>query len=96
MAEKIMNLVLFVPVGLLTGVVFRNEKWYYVVLSSLLLSVIIELLQFMLNRGYAEVDDIIHNTIGAILGFGLFCLFEWIYKKILKLIPNHDNNTSHT
>lgn len=96
MAEKIMNLVLFVPVGLLSGIVLRNTKWYYVILSSFILSVIIEILQFVLNRGYAEVDDVFHNTIGAILGFGLFCSFEWMYKKILKLIPNHDNNTSHT
>lgn len=74
MAEKIMNLVVFIPVGFLIRVTSRRFKWYYVLLFTVLLSLSIEFLQFVLARGYAEVDDVILNTLGALLGFGLYCI----------------------
>ncbi len=72
MAEKIMNLVVFVPIGALIGVANRGLKWYHVLLISVLLSVSIEFFQFVLKRGYAELDDVIHNALGAAIGFGLY------------------------
>lgn len=85
MAEKIMNLVVFAPIGMLIGMVNRSLKWYHVLLASALLSLSIELFQLVLKRGYAELDDVIHNALGALLGYGLYLLFAWIWRKIVRL-----------
>ena len=39
-----------------------------VVISGMLLSVIIELVQLGFSIGYLEVDDVIANTLGTIVG----------------------------
>ncbi|MBQ1410546.1 MAG: VanZ family protein [Oscillospiraceae bacterium] len=40
-----------------------------------LLSLGIETLQFVLGSGISELDDLILNTIGAVMGYGLACLW---------------------
>lgn len=85
MAEKIMNLVVFVPVGALIGIADRRLKWYQVLLVSALLSISIEFFQFVLKRGYAELDDVIHNAIGALIGFGFYCILALIWRKTVGL-----------
>ena len=70
--EIIMNVIVFVPVGLLLGLAFNKMKWKWVLLFSLLLSASIEILQFVLHRGFSELDDIMHNTLGCLIGFGIY------------------------
>ena len=67
-----MNVLMFFPLGLLIGCVFKNISWKKVLIASLCLSVLIEFLQFLLKRGFAELDDVMHNTLGAVIGFGLY------------------------
>ena len=42
---------------------------------GLFLSFAIESLQFVLKKGLAETDDIIHNTLGCLIGYGIYTLF---------------------
>lgn len=83
MAEKIMNLAAFIPVGALTGMSFRNLKWYHAMLFAMLLSMTIEGMQFVFRRGFVEVDDVIHNALGAALGYGFYSLFVRIWRMIV-------------
>ena len=69
LSENIMNVVVFVPVGLLLGLCFRSMTWYRALLIGMCLSVGIESLQFIFLRGFSEFDDIFHNTLGCTLGF---------------------------
>lgn len=68
-----MNAVLFYPAGLL-GCAVLPERWNkvrkVVLLTGLfaLLSIGIEYTQYRFGLGLAEVDDVIHNTLGALLG----------------------------
>lgn len=82
MAEKIVNVTLFIPLGMLLPIAFREIKWYNVLLISVLISISIEVMQFVLYRGYSEVDDVIHNTLGALIGLGLYGLFVGIIKRM--------------
>ena len=41
----------------------------------------IELVQLMSRRGLFEFDDIIHNTIGTAIGFGLIVLIQKLIGK---------------
>lgn len=66
-----MNLVLFVPIGLSLPFVFRgkiSKKVLLTVLFGFVLSVTIEMSQYLFALGFAETDDIICNTLGTIVG----------------------------
>ena len=78
--ENILNVLVFIPIGLLLGCGFRTMNWRGVMLIGVGLSVIIEVLQFVLGRGFSELDDVIHNTLGCMIGYGVYKLFQvsWI------------------
>ena len=69
LAENIMNVVVFIPVGLLLGIAFKQMTWWKALLIGCSISVTIEALQFFLMRGFSEVDDVMHNTLGCIIGW---------------------------
>lgn len=75
-SEGIMNIVMFVPVGLLLGFIIRGMNWWRAVLAGFLLSVAIETLQFVSNKGFFDLDDIFHNTLGCMFGYGMFRLIQ--------------------
>ena len=66
--ENLMNVVVFIPVGLLLGIAFKQMTWWKVLLIGCGISVAIESLQFFLKRGFSEVDDVMHNTVGCMMG----------------------------
>lgn len=79
-----MNAVLFYPAGLL-GCGLLPQRWrkiYKVLLLTIpfaLLSIWIEYTQYRFGLGLTETDDVIHNTLGTLLGV-LACdtLATWI------------------
>ncbi len=67
----ILNILMFVPIGfLLTFVPKKKPAFYKVCIGGFLISLLIEFIQFISNRGLTEVDDLINNTIGAMIGYG--------------------------
>ena len=74
-----MNVVLFYPVGLLT-VILLPQKWHPVIRIVLigfiftLMSAGIEYAQYAYALGQPEVDDVIHNVLGTMIGGGFGCL----------------------
>lgn len=75
--ENLMNVVIFMPIGLLLVCVFRSMNWKRVLMIGLCLSVGIEVLQFVMRRGFSEVDDVMHNTLGCLIGYGVFSLVRF-------------------
>ena len=70
--ENILNVILFVPIGFLAGCGLRGVTWKKVLLLGGGFSVFIELLQFVFKKGFCETDDVIHNVLGCIIGYGLW------------------------
>lgn len=68
---NLLNVVMFVPVGVLLKCAFINNTWKQAILAGSILSTTIELSQFILSRGLCEVDDVIHNVLGCMLGYML-------------------------
>ena len=71
--SNFMNVVLFYPIGLLATALLpkRWAEWSRCVLTILLcisLSAGIEYVQYICSLGQCEIDDVIHNTIGALTG----------------------------
>ena len=70
--ENILNVLLFVPIGFLAGCGLRGMTWNKVLLLGGGLSVCIEVLQFIFKKGFCETDDVIHNVLGCLIGYGLW------------------------
>ena len=67
--ENLLNILLLLPAGiLLPGVFNREMKWWQGLLFGVMISSAIELCQLVLCRGLFEFDDIIHNSLGCMLG----------------------------
>ena len=47
-----------------------------------ILSIAIEALQFLMMRGFSEIDDVIHNTLGCMIGYGLYLMVYSTYSRI--------------
>ena len=65
--EDVGNIILFIPVGVAIGL-FLGLKVRHAMLAGLLLSVLIECCQWFFWLGSFEIDDLLHNTIGAGIG----------------------------
>ena len=84
--EILGNIGMFVPFGfLLTAVLSFWKKPYFmmVTVAGALFSCVIEGFQLTLMRGMFEYDDIVNNTLGAVLGYLLYKLVEKLTKKYL-------------
>ena len=75
------NLFMFVPIGLLIGLFVKRRGWLVAMTTSIVLSLGIEMLQFYLKRGLFETDDIIHNTVGCLIGVSLIKMLSVILRK---------------
>lgn len=80
----ICNLVLFMPAGLLIPLFAKHNKCWQVLIYGMIISIIIECLQVLLAVGTGDVDDVILNTIGVAIGFGLYKLLCIIDVKLGK------------
>lgn len=75
------NIVVFIPFGVL-GIVFEKLKKAKFLFPIFILGIsTLEFLQFITKRGYAEIDDVILNTMGVAIGF-------WVYRFFLKKHQN--------
>ena len=62
-----MNVIVFIPIGLLLGCAFKQTTWWKALLIGCSISVTIEALQFWFMKGFSELDDVMHNTWDALL-----------------------------
>lgn len=64
------NILVFIPLGILvTAALPTFQKRWYCMLLGFLISCGIEMTQYISCRGYVQLDDVVTNTIGMLLGF---------------------------
>lgn len=81
----ILNIFMLVPFGLLLPYIWTLfKKPAPTALAGLVFTLLIEVSQLILHRGIFETDDLINNTLGTIIGYGLYRLADYIYKRIKK------------
>ncbi|QQP69692.1 VanZ family protein [Carnobacterium sp. CS13] len=77
------NILWFIPMGF--GAAYLTTKRHYFFKTLLLGSVVsfsIETMQFLFHTGVADIDDLIFNTIGTLVGLILFEACQWIFYKV--------------
>ena len=73
------NVLCFVPIGILTPIVFSKKmNFIRTLVFGIGLSLIIESLQFVLDTGVTDIDDVFFNTCGLILGYVIYKTFSRI------------------
>lgn len=82
--QIVLNIILFIPFGFTLSTYLNCHKSTHsllltVLLSAFLLSASVEALQYLTSRGFTEVDDVINNTLGAVIGW-------WGYERVLKVL----------
>lgn len=69
------NVIAFMPLGLLLPCLsLRLRRWHRVFFTGLLLALGLECVQLVTMLGIADVDDVILNVTGALVGYGLLQL----------------------
>lgn len=77
------NIAAFVPFGVFLPIFSRRcHRFFYTALYSFELSLLVELLQMIFKVGSFDVDDLILNTLGGILGFLIYRFVEYFGNKI--------------
>jgi len=72
------NIILFIPYGFLGILYSKLSQFGWLFLVFFIAINIIEFSQFYFKRGYADIDDVILNTFGAIVGFFIYKKFFFI------------------
>ncbi len=67
-SECIWNVALFIPLGILLGLLFRGRCVLLPVLTGAAVSAVVELVQLVGKLGLFEFDDMIYNTAGCVIG----------------------------
>lgn len=75
--ENLMNIALGIPVGFLLSFIFTHRSWWKAALVGFVFSSVIELSQLLFKRGLCEFDDVFHNTLGCVIGYGIGVMMLW-------------------
>lgn len=76
------NILAFSPLGFLLPIIFLQCKEFKNIFwISLGTSLLIEILQLVFYLGSCDIDDLILNIFGSLLGFGLYCFFRYFYRR---------------
>ena len=81
----ILNILMFVPIGFMLPLLFKKCECYYITyLTGFSISIFIEILQIISKRGIFEIDDIINNTLGCVIGYGIVMILMALFKRSKK------------
>ena len=86
--EIIDNILVFIPLGIY--ICMLKEDWSILrkISVGFFISLGIEVLQFILAIGATDITDLIGNTLGGIIGIGVFYLFSKLFKNKTNKIIN--------
>ena len=74
------NMILFLPFGLFTSYYLKVDRLNLPLVLTIIASVSIEVVQLCIGRVF-DVDDIILNVVGGLLGYYIYKLAKIIYEK---------------
>lgn len=80
-ANLLGNILIFVPYGFFVSMAGRTRGFFKTFFFSMFLSLAVETVQLIARVGSFDVDDILLNTIGGVLGYILFVLCNGIRRR---------------
>lgn len=83
-SEIILNVIIFVPLGVYAGVLFKRWSFKSRIFFILLIAFLIEVLQYILRVGAFDITDVITNSSGGLIGLIIFEANEKIFHNSVK------------
>jgi len=83
-SEIIMNLVIFIPLGIYVGILFKKWNIGKKLFLFFLISFLFEGIQFIFGVGACDITDIINNTLGGVIGLMIYIGIEKVFKNSVK------------
>ncbi len=80
------NIILFIPFGFLSSYLLKNRKLGVITILTIIASGTIETVQYYIGRVF-DIDDIILNLLGGIIGFLIYIGIDAIRNKV-KILKN--------
>ena len=90
------NVVMFIPYGFFCSYILKENRYLPILVLTLIASVSIETTQLMIGRVF-DIDDIMLNTVGGMIGFYIYILFlkaREFYKPLLSKEWNAKYNSN--
>ncbi len=78
------NIILFVPFGVLLPLAFKVER--STIVYGCAASVLVEIIQLAFAMGAADIDDVILNTLGAVIGYVAYRIINHCIKNREKML----------
>lgn len=86
------NILVFAPFGMLVPIIRRKKSYaLHVLFATLLFSLFIETVQLFTKVGVFDVDDLIMNTIGGVLGYFMYGIVKIYYR--IYIYVKHGNQS---
>ena len=79
------NILIFVPFGYFISRYVKPKKILPIIVDALITSVTVETVQLKIGRSF-DIDGIILNIAGAIIGYFVYIAFDAIYKHLPKIL----------
>ena len=79
------NILLFLPYGYFASEYLKSKKVWPICFLTMIVSITIECVQLNIGRTF-DIDDVILNTIGGVLGYYLYRLIEHIKIKLPRIL----------
>ncbi len=84
----VLNIIVFLPFGYFVSCYIRAKKIRYILLITILSSGIIELVQLQINRSF-DIDDILLNIVGSIIGYFVYRLLGFIKRHLPSFLQSN-------
>ena len=82
----ISNIIMFLPLGILLPMMAKWTKHIIVSLPvAVLCSVGIEAVQLKYQLGFCQLDDVVANSVGFLIGFLVFLILNDVYQVVVFL-----------
>ena len=76
------NISMFIPTGIILPILYRRlDRFWKVLLVGAGLSFVIEMIQLLFPGSVTDIDDLILNTAGAAIGYGIYKLVSRFIRK---------------
>ena len=76
------NVTMFIPTGVMTPMIYKKlNSFPKTLFTGAMISLVIEILQLPFEGRASDVDDLILNTLGCVIGYGIYALVRKLKRK---------------
>ncbi len=86
--EIVENVLIFIPFGVFCCMLGQSRSWLKRIAPVFFTSLTLELLQYVLGIGVTDITDLLGNTLGGVLGMGVFGIFSKLCREKVYTVLN--------